>query len=101
MNIKGGMDVENDMKQPTAQEELAYINQFTKSPLTAEEVYFFPVRLCDNEVDRDFERFDRAALEKLGELFLGKSGLFRAGPDRPDLSDGSGGGARPPDGGGG
>ncbi len=27
MNIKGGMDVENDMKQPTAQEELAYINQ--------------------------------------------------------------------------
>ena len=76
MNIKGGMDVENDMKQPTAQEELAYINQFTKSPLTAEEVYFFPVRLCDNEVDRDFERFDRAALEKLGELFLGKSGLF-------------------------
>lgn len=60
MNIKGGMDVENDMKQPTAQEELAYINQFTKSPLTAEEVYFFPVRLCDNEVDRDFERFDRA-----------------------------------------
>lgn len=76
MNIKGGMDVENDMKQPSAQEELAYINQFTKSPLTAEEVYFFPVRLCDNEVDRDFERFDRAALEKLGELFLGKSGLF-------------------------
>ena len=76
MNIKGGMDVENDMKQPSAQEELAYINHFTKSPLTAEEVYFFPVRLCDNEVDRDFERFDRAALEKLGELFLGKSGLF-------------------------
>ena len=76
MNIKGGMDVENDMKQPSAQEELAHINQFAKSPLTAEEVYFFPVRLCDNEVDRDFERFDRASLEKLGELFLGKSGLF-------------------------
>lgn len=48
MNIKGGLMVENDMKQPSAQEELAYINQFTKSPLTAEEVYFFPVRLCDN-----------------------------------------------------
>ena len=32
--------------------------------------------ICDNEVDREFERFDRAALEKLGELFLGKSGLF-------------------------
>ena len=80
MNIKGGMDVENDMKQPTAQEELAYINQFTKSPLTAEEVYFFPVRLCDNEVDRDFERFDRAALEKLAVLFRGKTGIFDHAP---------------------
>jgi hypothetical protein len=27
-------------------------------------------------VDRDFERFDGAALERLGELFLGKSGIF-------------------------
>lgn len=32
--------------------------------------------LCDNEVDRDFERFDRAALEKLSELFVGRTGIF-------------------------
>ena len=36
----------------------------------------FSVRLCDNEVDRDFERFDATALERLGELFVGKSGIF-------------------------
>lgn len=57
-------------------EELAYINQFAKTELTEEQVYVFSVRLCDNEVDRDFERFDTAALERLGELFVGKSGIF-------------------------
>lgn len=57
-------------------EELARINQFAKTELTEEQVYAFSVRLCDNEVDRDFERFDTAALERLGELFLGKSGIF-------------------------
>ncbi len=36
----------------------------------------FAVKLCDNEVDRDFERFDRAALEKLSELFVGRTGIF-------------------------
>ena len=57
-------------------EELAYINQFAKTELTEEQVYVFSVRLCDNDVDRDFERFDTAALERLGELFVGKSGIF-------------------------
>ncbi len=32
--------------------------------------------LCDNQVDRDFECFTKAALEKLKELFLGKTGIF-------------------------
>ena len=36
----------------------------------------FSVRLCDNEVDRDFERFGTEDLDRLGELFLGKSGIF-------------------------
>ena len=58
------------------QEELEQINRFAKAELTEDQVYTFSVRLCDNEVDRDFERFDGAALEKLGELFLGKSGIF-------------------------
>ena len=57
-------------------EELEAINRFARTALTEEQVYVFSVRLCDNEVDRDFERFDAAALETLGELFLGKSGIF-------------------------
>ena len=63
-------------QQLVAEEELELINQFAKSPLTAQQVYTFSVRLCDNEVDRDWERFDEAALSKLGDLFVGKSGIF-------------------------
>ena len=57
-------------------EELALINRFAKSPLKEEDVYVFTVRLCDNEVDRDWERFDPKALEELGRMFVGKSGVF-------------------------
>jgi len=57
-------------------EELKEINQFAKTALTEDQVYVFSVRLCDNEVDRDFERFETTALETLGELFLGRSGVF-------------------------
>ena len=57
-------------------EELSAINCFAQRELCAEEVYTFALRLCDNEVDRDFERFDEKCLHELGELFVGKSGLF-------------------------
>lgn len=56
--------------------ELEAVNQWTKRPLGVEEVYLFAVRLCDNQVDRDGEFFDRAALEQLAPLFVGKSGIF-------------------------
>ena len=36
----------------------------------------FSVILCDNEVDRDFECFTLGALEKLSELFVGKTGIL-------------------------
>ena len=57
-------------------EDLALINGLAKAELTAEQVYVFALRLCDNEGDRDFERFDNQALERLGELLAGKSGIF-------------------------
>ena len=57
-------------------EELDQINRFSKAELTADQVYTFSVRLCDNEVDLDFERFGTEDLDRLGELFLGKSGIF-------------------------
>lgn len=59
-----------------SEQELELINKYTVKPLSADEVYTFGLVLCDNEVDRDFERFDIAALEKLAELFVGKTGIF-------------------------
>ena len=58
------------------QEELAQINRFARTELTEEQVYIFSVRLCDNEVDRDFERVCRPAVEKRAELLVGKCGIF-------------------------
>lgn len=44
--------------------------------MKAEEIYVFPIVLCDNEIDRDGERFSIGALETLAKLFLGKTGVF-------------------------
>lgn len=67
-----------DMGQPLTVEErdLALINRWSRKALTAEEVYAFAVRLCDNEIDRDGERFTPETLEELAKLFAGKSGIF-------------------------
>ena len=73
------MEIQKDLTGASgvpAEAELAEINRFAKSPLRAEEVYAFSLRLCDNEVDRDWERFDETALNALGDLFVGKSGIF-------------------------
>ena len=59
---------------PTAV-QLEAINHLAKAQLTAEQVYVFSLRLCDNQVDRDFERFDEGALPGLARLFLGKTGI--------------------------
>lgn len=59
-----------------AQEDMVLINALAKTALEPEQVYTFAVRLCDNEIDRDHERFDLAALQTLSELFVGKSGIF-------------------------
>ena len=55
--------------------QLERINALAKGSLTEEQVYVFSVRLCDDQVDRDFERFDAAALPELAKLFVGKSGV--------------------------
>ena len=55
--------------------QLEQINSFAKTRLNGEQVYVFSLRLCDDEVDRDGERFDTAALPALAKLFIGKTGI--------------------------
>ena len=37
-----------------AARDLELIGQLARKPMSPEEVYTFSVRLCDNEIDRDF-----------------------------------------------
>ena len=60
--------------EPT-REQIDAINYMAKAKLTQEDVYVFSVRLCDDQVDRDHERFDTAALPELAKLFIGKAGV--------------------------
>ena len=56
--------------------QLEAINALAKAELTAEQVYVFSLRLCDDQVDRDNERFDTEALAGLARLFIGKTGIL-------------------------
>ena len=55
--------------------QLEAINAQAKAEMTAEQVYVFSLRLCDDQVDRDYERFDTEALPGLAKLFIGKTGI--------------------------
>lgn len=59
---------------PTAA-QLESIHAMAKGKLDAEQIYVFSLRLCDDQVDRDLERFDTEALPALAKLFIGKTGI--------------------------
>ena len=62
------------------EQQMAAINRLARRPLSPEEVFIFAVNLCDNEVDRDKERFTIAALEALAPMMVGKTGIFDHNP---------------------
>ena len=73
MNVKKAAEAVSS-GVPTAV-QLDAINAQAKAQLTEEQVYVFSVRLCDDQVDRDGERFDTEALPELARLFIGKTGI--------------------------
>ena len=73
MEIKKATEVAGGGMPTEAQ--LEAINAHAKGKLTAEQVYVFSLRLCDDQIDRDGERFDTAALPELAKLFIGKTGV--------------------------
>ncbi len=62
-----GLDVQGEMEK---------ISRYTRREFAPEELYLFRVALCDNEIDRDGERFTISALRGLAELYRGKTGIF-------------------------
>lgn len=73
MQIKKAAGVSPAGKPDAAQ--LEKINALAKTPLGEDETYVFSVRLCDDQTDRDDERFSQKALEELAPMFIGKTGI--------------------------
>ena len=75
------MDVINKLKALSrstadATADIGLINQYSKKELAPDEVYAYSLILCDNDEDRDGERFTNKTLDALAPMFLGKTGIF-------------------------
>ena len=73
MNIKKAAEAVSSGAPSAIQ--LEAINAMAKGTMDAQQVYVFSVRLCDDQPDRDLERFDTGALPELAKLFVGKTGI--------------------------
>ena len=73
--MKDGYVIKSSDKYTVNPGDLDLINAYSRRNLGKDEVYVFSVVLCDNEVDREFEKFNKEALEKLADLFVGKTGI--------------------------
>lgn len=76
---------QNQIGVPT-DEDMKLINGYSLRPLEKDEIFCFSVILCDNDIDRDFERFDEAALKSLEALFIGKTGILNHSMKSEDQS---------------
>ena len=77
--MKEGFVVKTAQNSPS-REQMQKISRYSRRELSPGEVYTFSVILCDNEIDRDGERFTIPALKRLAVLFLGRTGIFDHDP---------------------
>lgn len=56
-------------------EDFELIKQFATGELDRDKLFVYKVLLCDNNTDRDLERFTHKALEQMTSLFVGKIGI--------------------------
>lgn len=64
--IQKGVATSTDMQK---------ISQFTRREMSEDELYIFNVTLCNNDIDRDNEKFSVNALNQLAPMFVGKTGI--------------------------
>ena len=65
--------VEKSLK--TTNSDLEKIRQYTTKDFDLSELFIFTLTLCSNDIDRDYEKFSKASLYELAELFKGKTGI--------------------------
>ncbi len=83
--ITKSLETHNHVGIPS-DEDMDLINNHTLRKLSKDEVFTFSVILCDNNIDRDFERFDEESLKTLEKLFVGKTGILNHSMKSEDQS---------------
>ena len=53
--------------------EMQLINQYTLKELKSDDVFVFKLAMCDNAVDRQYEKFSDECLKELADLYVGKT----------------------------
>lgn len=71
---------EKEMNKTVTEKEQLEINKFTRREIPREKLFSFSFILCDNEVDRDGEKFSDKALSEIAERFVGVTGIFDHDP---------------------
>ena len=59
-------------KQMVDAHELALMSEQALRPIQANEVFAFKIAACDDQIDRDLERFTSATLDQLAQMFPGR-----------------------------
>lgn len=78
MVVKGVIDYNEDslFSSTPTDEDYELIKRFMQSSnISKDDIFVYKVLLCDNMVDRDYERFTHKALESITELYVGKVGI--------------------------
>ncbi len=83
------------MDKPTepclSAQELEKISAYAQGDIPTDDLYTFSVQLCNNDIDRDNERFTVETLQQLAKLFEGKTGIFdhsmKAGDQKARIFD--------------
>ncbi len=65
--------------------QLTVINKFTRRPFTADELYIGQIRLANNAIDRDNERFSEGVLQEFFNTVVRKT--FLLDHDKYDSSE--------------
>lgn len=76
----------NSEAESITEDDLKLINAYSRKRLKADDVFVFSAVLCDNEIDRDFERFSVESLKTLAELFVGKTAIKNHSMNSEDQS---------------
>ncbi len=75
-----------DSGQGVTDADMELINVYSQKELKKDDVFVFSVILCDNEIDRDFERFTVQSLQTLSKLFVGKTAIKNHSMNSDDQS---------------